>query len=281
MIFRFGKRGALAFPRSYARETALRIRNVPTVPVYWFTAIRNWGDLVGPYLVKHVTGAEPIPAYSSKRPHLLAVGSILSRSSEASLVWGAGFISKDERIDRVPSEISAVRGLYSRQRLEELGLEVPEVVGDPAVLMPRFYRPKNVSKSVYVGLIPHYADLPLLRGIELPAWVKLIDIRQDVEAFVDELCSCERVLSSSLHGLIAADAYGIPNLWIEFSANIHGNGFKFNDYYSSLDEPDTSPHLVSLNQRLDLSGLAQLASLHKPYSFSEQLLNAFPWGKEH
>src|SRR5690606_16600077 len=126
-------------------------------------------------------------------------------------------------------------------------------------------------------LIPHYADLQLLREMRLPENVRIIDIRQDVEAFIDDLCSCEVVLSSSLHGLIAADAYAIPNLWVEFSDRVIGNGFKFNDYYSSLDEPDTSPHIIKPNRTVDFFELAFRSSLHKQFMGSQDLLDAFPW----
>src|SRR5690554_2505021 len=278
MIFRFGKRGALGFPRAYLRERYLVACNRPTVPLYWFTAIRNWGDLVGPYLVKAITGAEPVPAYSVKKTHLVAVGSVLAQCSESSLVWGAGFISENDQLGCCPGLISAVRGWHTAAKLEKHGIESPGVVGDPALLMPMFYRPLSIGKSVRIGLIPHYAELPLLRGIQLPDEVKIIDIRQDVEEFVDELVSCEVILSSSLHGLIAADAYSIPSLWVEFSSNVIGQGFKFNDYYSSLDEPDTRSHLVSLDRIKDLVQLASHASFHNTYRHHEELLRAFPWG---
>lgn len=277
MLFRFGKRGALQFPKAYIKERALRARDMPTVPLYWFTAIENWGDLVGPYLVKKITGAEPIPAYSSKRPHLLAVGSILARSTGASRVWGAGFISENETLTCSPSQIAAVRGLHSLRMVEQFGFSAPEVVGDPALLMPRFYLPMPMSKHTRIGLIPHYAELTMFRDVQLPPGVRIIDVRKGVEAFVDDLCSCEVVLSSSLHGLIAADAYSIPNLWIEFSGKVIGGGFKFNDYYSSLDEPDTSPHIVAPDKCNELIRLANLASRHKPYRHGDALLGSFPW----
>lgn len=280
MLFRFGKRGALEFPRAFLRERTLRSRNVPTVPLYWFTAVKNWGDLVGPYLVKAITGAEPVPAYSPRKPHLVAVGSILAQSSSASVVWGSGFISENERLKCAPRKISAVRGAHSLRMVEEAGFSVSEVIGDPALLMPRFYQPAFVNKEVRIGLIPHYAELPLFDGVRLPDGVKVVDIRQGVESFIDELCSCEVVLSSSLHGLIAADAYSIPNLWVELSNNVIGDGFKFNDYYSSLAEPDTRPHKLFPNRLSELAYLATLASKHKPYKYADQLLSVFPWHGE-
>ena len=47
-----------------------------------------------------------------------------------------------------------------------------------------------------------------------------------------KIAECETVISSSLHGLIAADSFGIPNLQMVLSNNIVGGLFKYNDYYS-------------------------------------------------
>lgn len=277
MLFRFGARGAFSFPRSFLRERALNASGASVVPLYWFFAVRNWGDLVGPYIVQRITGSVPVPAYSEKKSHLVAVGSILSRCSDSSIVWGAGFISEKDTLSATPAQIAAVRGWHSRKMLERFGVEPPEVVGDPAVLMPQFYRPSPCEKRYRIGIVPHYADLPLFRDVVLPRDAVLIDIRQDVEPFVDQLNECEVVLSSSLHGLIAADAYGIPNLWVQFSSNLVGGGFKFNDYYSSLGEPDTLPEIVLDLPNTDWLDLARLASLHRDYPMHVGLLEAFPW----
>lgn len=50
-----------------------------------------------------------------------------------------------------------------------------------------------------------------------------------------DIARCEYILSSSLHGLVVADALGIPNAWILLSDKVHGNGFKFRDYHSAFN----------------------------------------------
>ena len=55
-------------------------------------------------------------------------------------------------------------------------------------------------------------------------------------AFVRALLGAERVVSSSLHGVILAEAYGIPATYLD-----SGNGenrFKYDDYYAGHGPPE-------------------------------------------
>jgi len=60
-----------------------------------------------------------------------------------------------------------------------------------------------------------------------------------------------KIASSSLHGVIAADAYGIPSTWIKFSDNVTGSGFKFFDYFKSVGRTDEGPLVIQEDSSID------------------------------
>jgi hypothetical protein len=51
---------------------------------------------------------------------------------------------------------------------------------------------------------------------------------------VGAIAGCDFVLSSSLHGLVVADSFGIPNAWLRVSDRQRGEGFKYRDYYAAF-----------------------------------------------
>lgn len=231
----------------------------------------NWGDRLNPELVSLLSGAdvedwqEPsafnkllhrayykltkksllLPRMPWQTPTHLVIGSGLARANNNTIVWGQGFGYADEQLAQPPLKICAVRGPLSRDRLLEGGFDCPDVLGDPAILYPLFDRP-IVEIDTDVGIIHHlddrnYASPKLGEAIT----AKYIDITLPLERFVDELLSCRKILSSSLHGLIAAHAYGVPAGWIQFAERSRIDGFKFNDYWTSVGYPDMAATEVS------------------------------------
>lgn len=229
------------------------------LPAYYYAGTLNLGDLLTHYLLSKLYPAvvrqhPPVQVYSHRLPHLMGVGSILRLATTQSWVWGSGIIGEGHWPKQLDAQkITALRGPITRLRLEQhLGLNLPEhlPLGDPGLLLPQVYRPK-VQPQYRLGILPHYVDAQRLQALLPPdPDVCILNVQQTPEAFIDQLLACEHLASSSLHGLILADAYGLPNSWLQLSNNLVGGRFKFMDYYATTDQPQQNPLPVTCWQDL-------------------------------
>lgn len=221
----------------------------------------NWGDDINYYFLKYIS-ERSISIYSSsslsmrlKKSNYLCIGSTLNYlTTPETIVWGSGVISDILELPHIPKKVVAVRGPLTRKYLIKQGVSCPPVFGDPALLIPYFYKPHRDLKYK-IGIIPHYEDIEnanVKRVVkELDAHLINIQNYNNWTDFIDEVCSCQHIFSSSLHGLIIAEAYHIPNTWIEVSNNIIGNHFKFHDFFLSINRDRIEP--VIINDTSDLN----------------------------
>ncbi len=211
----------------------------------------NLGDDLNRILMGLISGKKVIPykySYVSrfrKKINYLCIGSVISQlTNEQTIIWGSGVLSPDLPLVHKPWQVLAVRGPLSRKYLLKHGVDCPEVYGDPALLLPRYYQPRSTGKKYRVGIIPHYTDKKnaLLDLYRQEDGVYIFDVQHygNYKLFIDTVCSCEFIISSSLHGLIISDSYGIPNVWVEFSSGIIGGRFKFEDYFLSVQRSLTN-----------------------------------------
>lgn len=195
----------------------------------------NVGDVMSPWLIKKITGSDPIfaPRDSYYRKYI-CTGSILNWADRNTIVWGAGLANRNDVVN--PCDIKAVRGPLTRERVKFCLGRTVDVLGDPALLAPRFYQPP-LEKKYKLGIIPHYVDQCVLYTHSLANHpeVKIINVFDSVERVIDGICSCEKVISSSLHGLILSHAYNRPAMWFEASNQVLGDGMKFHDYLLSVN----------------------------------------------
>lgn len=193
----------------------------------------NVGDCLTPYLIKQITGFAPMYAQGgADYEHYVFAGSMLNHATPHSIVWGAGLASMLDGVNP-DLRIKAVRGPISRMRAINCGASCPKVYGDPAILLPKFYAPK-AKKEYDWGVVPHYVD-HLRAYSRFEGLAEVIDPLQSVESFVDQIVSCERIISSSLHGVIIAHAYGVPAVWVKMSDSVGGDGTKYRDHYQAID----------------------------------------------
>ena len=204
------------------------------VPVVWWRRAENFGDLLSPWLIAKMTGRDVVYG-APDEPHYLAIGSILRRAQPQSQVWGAGCFGT-EKAEVLFSEAtySAVRGPLSRARLMALGVQCPPVYGDPALLVPAYFSPK-VEKTHAYGIVARWSERRWFEA-DIGPDVKLIDLgTSDVEGVIEAMLSCRRIVTSSLHGLVIADTFGIPNAWV-MSLTAHGGAYKYFDYFSTVNK---------------------------------------------
>ena len=250
----------------------------------------NWGDDVSFVLVKSLSKKIPL-FYPNTRisRHIpietfMTVGSIITYFPlNDTVVWGSGIINPNE-VDRIigtPNQICAVRGPCTREQLLKLGFSCPEVYGDPALLFPKIYQPDAVKKWT-LGVIPHYTDMDskAIEELRQNKQVKIINVQgyHDWKEFIDEICSCEYTISSSLHGLIISEAYNVPSVWVKFGKYIDGWDFKFKDFYASINKGDTTA--LEIEDSVDMQMIREKALEWKQGSFdADRLMNACPFIK--
>lgn len=258
-----------------ARRIAVKTVHRNRIPLSWILG-NNWGDALSPWLVERLSGRVPIDLEGLHHDRYLVIGSILGGANERAEVWGSGFIREDEALVGKPKAVHAVRGPLSREKLLRQGVDCPEVYGDPALLLPRFFNP-SIGKTHTVGIIPHYVDKdhPWVKSQGRDPQVRIIDIESGIEEFVLAVKSCEVILSSSLHGLICADSYGVPNAWIQLSSKVIGGDFKFRDYRSAIGASEPIP--LDVSKEPELERLVSQVAMHELDIDLRKLLLACPF----
>lgn len=223
---------------------------------------RNYGDELSYYLIKELTGKHVVNYYDiprlKKKENILFIGSLVEHFvTPDTVIWGSGaLIGGSEPLRAIPKKVLAVRGKFTRDYLLNNGVDCPEVYGDPALLLPYVYKP-NVNKKFKIGIIPHHSDIEsdLISRIanQASGEVRIINFvdYHDWKTVIDEICECEYIISSSLHGLIIADAYNIPNLWIKLSDKLLGGEFKFLDYFSGVNRSTKQPFVITKDTTVD------------------------------
>tara|TARA_R110002060_G_scaffold58875_1_gene68808 strand:- start:430 stop:1254 length:825 start_codon:yes stop_codon:yes gene_type:complete len=166
--------------------------------------------------------------HSSK---LLSIGSVLHFAVDKDVIWGTGRNGKvPENTHRFNNlDVRAVRGPLTRDYLISKGIPCPEVYGDPGILSPLFYPeqlmcPDGPSQDFVI--VPQLNDdIDFYKGYE----EILVSPRMYPGEFIKAILKGKTVISSSLHGVVLAEAYGRNAIFLD-----SGSGetqFKYDDYY--------------------------------------------------
>ncbi len=206
------------------------LRGGTSISGYWWDGHENFGDALTPWLLPRY-GVIPIHR-EPRDADFVGVGSILEfmPSTFEGIVWGSGLMHETPRTFD-GATVLAVRGQLTH---ELLGSPRRCALGDPGILVARHRRRPVIRWGL--GLVPHghHRHDPHWRALAQahPGRVHLINVNRPVARVVDEIGSCSAIITTSLHGLITADSFGIPAAWTEWEPVLPGGDFKFRDYES-------------------------------------------------
>lgn len=205
--------------------------------VHWGRHLNNFGDCLSPDILKYY-GLTPVYVPNIKRANIVLAGSILqwTPSDYRGIIVGTGGDNQDYSFPN--AEILAVRGKLTLQNIKSPSKNIK--IGDPGLLMPYVY-PGIIQKKYKLGIVPHFVDKD---EVFLKRWkevfgsqVLFIDVLRSPKEVIEEIKQCKYIISSSLHGLIIADAFHIPNARVVCRNTMPTSfyDYKFDDYYSSIN----------------------------------------------
>lgn len=197
--------------------------------VFWFNEVPNFGDLLSPFIIENVLSTKVVWAEPSRTGKILGLGSIIDFASENDVIWGSG-VKKPFDFNIQNVDVLAVRG---PRTAKVLGINSPITYGDPGILVPLFIPAK--TRNSKITIIPHYVDYAeIVNDYGNDPAFQIIDVCDlDFRKNCELISQSDLVISSSLHGIIISEAYGVPAHWLKVSDKIIGGSYKFNDYYES------------------------------------------------
>lgn len=264
---------------NYSKSYSKNKSNI--IKLYWFgnNHSKNGGDFFGKWLLKKM-GYKVI---FSSIPDIVICGSILNYKNikNYTKIWGVGFHNYKDFI-RVKNQSSfyAVRGKLT---FNKLNLTSNIVLGDPGLLLSRFFFPKT-KKEYDKCIISHYKDYNYFLK-EFGNKYYIINMgTNNIEKIANSINKCNFIFSSSLHGIIFSHSLGIPAIHLEYKELLSKKNFKFKDYYSVLDIPyvkenlkrDNIDNIVKKYKKNSLKFLPNKKIIKK---IQDDLLFSFPYKK--
>lgn len=246
------------------------------IPLTYWINTENFGDLLSPWLYQKITGL-PVAYSNGAEKSYIGIGSIMKYATNQSIIWGTGsFGTESKRQIPLDATYLAVRGPLTRARVQNTGVVCPAVYGDPALLTPMYYWP-DIEPQYEVGIVLRWSEKKWVNRDFGPGVKKIYLKTDDIEGVLNDMLQCKRIITSSLHGLIIADAYGIPSAWLD-SHTPKGGEFKFYDYFLTVNKVRHAQRYDMGKGKLDLTNLlAHFEFDGRMIDFNYQaLLNACP-----
>lgn len=212
------------------------------------TPFQNFGDELSAKVIWEATGRRAIWT-PVERAEALGIGSVIDlyiRRGGQGMIWGSGLRNMSPGLTLAPNRIAAVRGRLTRD-----ALDLPEetVLGDPGLIARSIYQsPRRRSGTL---VLPHFSEFrgrtasPILMHLRAQGG-KVVVPSAPVDTVCASIARADHLVTSSLHGLVVADALGTPATLVRFTQTrepIH----KYDDYNSAfgLNSKFESPESVA------------------------------------
>lgn len=196
--------------------------------------VGNAGDIYTVDLVRYLYGLDP----DNDKHHgsrLLMVGSVMDKVRDGDIIAGIGArgpegapTPKDARL-----EVCGVRGPLTAAALKNAGQDLSKMrfMLDPGLLIHKVFPELDSIEPIpgRVGFVPHYRERPQYRSGKR---YDVIDVDSSPLDFARNIAHCERLYSSSLHGVIFAHALGRPVALVE--PRTAEPEFKYRDYFAAV-----------------------------------------------
>lgn len=212
----------------------MRLFRSKPIKAYWWNTRPNFGDGLAPLLLNRFADVE-CQWDTVSRSSVVSVGSVLEHVPPLwdGYIIGTGKLYEESRVHLYGSatNVLALRGPLSKRFYPG-----DCALGDPGLLADQLLGPQE--QIFDLGIVPHWSDiaLPIDRRFVSDKWSSVvIDTTADPLSVVRLIGQCKKIVSSSLHGLVVADAYGIPRRF-EYTPRFDREGgvFKFRDYHQSI-----------------------------------------------
>ena len=243
------------------------------VHFYYWNDTPNFGDYINVPIYSHFL-KNIVDSKKKKDIVVLGVGSVIQISNFDSVIWGSGFLEKksDEKIKNrnIKLDIRLIRGPLTGEKLTQLGFRPPKLYGDPALLMPLLYKPQIQDLKEKRLIISHFWDFDFFNSHSKN--IKIVNAgTNDYEKIINCIYNSEVVISTSLHGIILSEAYGVPAIYLKINKKI--DDFKFRDYYYSTNRFDIKI-AFSIEEALKMDPMPLPENLK---NLQDNIINTFPY----
>src|SRR6202034_281512 len=206
----------------------------PKIKAYWWNEIPNFGDALSPLLLKRFADLD-VERSPIETAGIASIGSILEHIpvNWEGYIVGSGKLHEKTNLRLLGATIIALRGPLSAK-----GFARNVALGDPGLLANELI--EYQEKKWDLGILPHWQDQFLATRfkslIPSTSTYMVISPSEHPLEVLKKIASSKRIVTSSLHGMILADAFGIPRR-VEYCDKLgkDGGDHKFRDYALSIN----------------------------------------------